>query len=289
MIIQRKVLSQQGRNLYKEWELDVPAIRSLIEWARENPDRLQKEVDEMASEQLGFPEFITTIGKLRSLVFGGYGVPITCEKCDNLLIFQNNLRCISCNTEYNLKDSAVLLAYAGKIPCKIGVLNTEKVQIEGGPFLSSVMERMSRMREKEKVLFQNYFFTMDNGTAYFSPPIYAYFPRNWPRSEPYVIVYKTYFDVLGIPVQHVYNLMDVWYRLCLYATWRENITIKEVLKNRVVPRIYIDLMIADLVAVRKLDDFIRALGMSLHEAYNLVGRRGSEKFEQVYYSMIGEH
>ncbi|PID38308.1 MAG: hypothetical protein CSB49_06290, partial [Proteobacteria bacterium] len=77
------------------------------------------------------------------------------------------------------------------------------------------------------------------------------------------------------------------YRLCLYAQWREQPAV-QVLQNRVVPRLLIDLMVADLHALGRLELALDRLEMSLYEMYNVVGRpQLVEPLRQVYQDLVG--
>jgi hypothetical protein len=56
-----------------------------------------------------------------------------------------------------------------------------------------------------------------------------------------------------------------------------------VLQQRIIPKIIIDLMVADLLTVGKLDRVCGSLGTSLHGLYNWIGKRGrSERFRRGY-------
>jgi hypothetical protein len=284
MIIQKKITGTNRQ--YVEWPLDEESIKRHIGWANKNTQRFGIEIEEMASES-GFPELITSVGSPDNTSLSGYGIPFHCRECNGVLVFKNGLRCLSCNREPDLSRSGLLLSYTGKIPHKIGTLDRQGRQVQGGPFLSSALERVRKLKGKRKEIFQNYFFTMPNGEVYFTPVINAFFTMNWPKSQPYIIVHKSYFDVLSIPVEHVYNPFKEWRRFCLSSSWRED-SMKTVLKQRVIPRVYTDLMFADLVAIGKLGKFQSAIGLTLHDAYNLVGREGSEFFKEVYLSLIEE-
>ena len=96
-----------------------------------------------------------------------------------------------------------------------------------------------------------------------------------------VMVWPEYFPMLDIPPDHVYHA-DQYYRLCLYAAWREQPCVR-VLQNRVVPRLLIDLMVADLQALEQLDAALDRLDVTLYELYNMVGREEqTERFRAVY-------
>jgi hypothetical protein len=281
-ITQARILAD-GRTV--RFQIDEEAIRKNIKWTRDHPERFNQELQEMASEN-GFPEMVLTIGK-KSGSFPEIGIMLRCNDCGGLIVFDNGLRCLSCKNPYTVLTPELLLAYIGKIPFEIGKLGADNAPLAGStPFLTSIMRRLKAIPANRRAVYQDYFFT-SNGTAFFSPVIYAYFSKNWPKSDPYMIVDRSYFDVLNIPVTHVYSSGGEWIRLCIYGSWRENVTMKEVFKNRIIPRVYTDLMFADLVAVGKLDEFTRRIGKGLYEAYNMVGKRGSETFEQVYYDLIG--
>ena len=105
---------------------------------------------------------------------------------------------------------------------------------------------------------------------YLAPRLGVWFSQTWPHADPPAMVWPEYFQILDIPPDHVYYA-DQYYRLCLFATWREQPAV-QVLQNRVVPRLLIDLMVADLQALGRLDEALDSLDMSLYELYNVVGR-----------------
>jgi hypothetical protein len=95
------------------------------------------------------------------------------------------------------------------------------------------------------------------------------------------MVWPEYFEVLDIPPDHVY-MTPPYYRLCLYASWLEQPACA-VIQNRVVPRLLIDLMMADLAALGRLDEALDRLDASLYEVYNMVGRsEEGEELKRVY-------
>jgi hypothetical protein len=56
-----------------------------------------------------------------------------------------------------------------------------------------------------------------------------------------------------------------------------------VLIQRIVPKVIIDLMIADLLAVGKLGKVVNNLGTNVHGVYNWIGKPGrSELFKEEY-------
>jgi hypothetical protein len=187
------------------------------------------------------------------------------------LVFHQGLACADCGRPADTIQRP-LLGLAGRIPALL----------EGRPFHAVAKERLAALRRTNPTLagnFANYFLKTD-GRSFFAPPVYTFFPPNWRKSDPFVMVRPDYFETLGIPPDHVYP--GTTYRLCNYATWRE-VSARTVLQQRIVPRVYIDLMIADLSALGRLDEALDACGLSLHSLYNVIGKpQESARFSEIY-------
>lgn len=289
MARQRKVVDSGGEPRTVEWALDVEAIKGFCRWAATDPPRLRREVDEMMSEERGFSGFIFAAGLdvSGSLADRRISVPARCAKCGEVIVFRDGLRCVGCGRNPERLPEQGLLACVGRIACDVGVLDAQGRQASGGPFLGRAMERMRGMDADEKARWQSTFFTTSGGHAWFSPAVYAFFTSNWPHTKPHVIVHRSYFEILDIQIDHVYPSFGDWYRLCLYSAWHEA-TMRTVLTQRAVPRLYIDVMFADLAAVGRLQDVMRRLGTTMHQAYNMIGREGSERFKAEYNRAIAD-
>lgn len=274
MFPQTKVLAS-GET--RRWEVDKEAIIQRVPWAARDPELLEEELRELA---LHFPTFLVTVGDWRreGEAWGGSGRLRSCAACQGLLVFDRGLVCADCGA--SAEDvTRPLLGIVGRIPALL----------EGRPFHRAAKERLLLLRNEDRAqarAFSDYFMKVE-GRAFFAPPIYVYFPPNWRKNDPFVMVRPDYFDVLAIPPDHIYP--GTTFRLCNYATWRE-VSLRTVLQQRIVPRIYIDLMVADLCALRRLDEALDECGLSLHSLYNVIGKpEESSRFSEVYEQIIKNH
>ena len=264
----QKKLLLSGETL--RWEIDPQVVAQKITWAQRDLPLLEEELRELSAH---FPTFLLTIGDWQAAgeAWGGSGKLHPCRVCGGLLIFDVALRCSECRSPVE-ELQRPLLGVALRIPALI----------EGRPFHSAAKTRLAQLRAQNPELakaFADYFLKVD-GRAFFAPPIYVYFPSNWRKSDPFVMVRPDYFETLVIPPDHIYP--GTTYRLCNYANWRE-VSLRSVLQQRIVPRIYIDLMVADLTALRRLDEALEESGISLHSLYNIIGKpEESAHFSEVY-------
>jgi len=278
MVANQKKMVREGEGKREvAWELNINAIGQNIDWARSNPQHLAREIAEITAT---FPTFLVSVGTSSGWGMGAKLLP--CPKCQEMLVFWNGLRCVRCEGEYK-PDKHILLALVGRIPCLLGKVITVgvKKEIQGRPYLGQVMRRIGSLKgANKKRRFQNYLIATDDGTVYFAPPLYSFYSRNWPHSEPFIMVEPDYFNILGIEPAHVW-IGAPRYRLCIYANWRE-VPMKTVLLQRIQPRILIDLMVADLVVTGKLKQALSEAQTSLYNLYNRIGKPEGERFKQVY-------
>lgn len=271
MFSQRKLLSS-GET--RTWEIDPQAVTERIVWAARDRSLLEEELKELCDH---FPTFLLTVGDWQPAgeAWGGSGKLHPCRICGGLLIFDVGLRCADCRSPADDIQKPLL-----------GVVLRIPALLEGRPFHSVAKARLSQLRSQhpeQAKAFADYFLKVD-GRAFFAPPIYAYFPPNWRKSDPFVMVRSDYFETLGIPPDHIYP--GTTYRLCNYANWRE-VSMRAVLQQRIVPRVYIDLMVADLSALRRLDEALEESGVSLHSLYNVIGKpEESAHFSDVYERIV---
>lgn len=262
----------------RSWELDLEAMERHASWCQRNPGLLTEELEQLHQ---AFPTFIAALG--RPLGDDRCWVeahePLTCRGCGELLVFDRGVRCAVCQRPPQLPDNtATSVGLVGRIPALIS----------GRPFCDALDRRMARMARAghaDLPLFQRSIIEA-NGRRYLAPRYGMWFANSWPHADPPVMVWPEYFTVLDIPPDHVYNA-DGYYRLCLFAAWREQLACT-VLQNRVVPRLLIDLLVADLVAVGQLDTALARLNCSLYEMYNVVGRtEQSDQLARVYEELVG--
>lgn len=259
----------------QSWTVDLASMADCATWASRSPALL---ADEMSQIIAGFPTFIASLGQ--RMEDGRCWVeahePVRCQ-CGELVVFDDGVRCVSCRAE------------PGEIPdlASVGVVGRIPAPISGRPFEAALDRRLAAMRaagDSRVALFEQSVIEA-GGQRFLAPRFGLWFAQSWPHADPPVMVWPEYFEILDIPPDHVY-LADQYYRLCLYASWREQPAVA-VLQNRVAPRLLIDLMVADLVALDRLDDALEQLDSSLYDLYNVVGRpRRAEPFARVYEELL---
>jgi hypothetical protein len=259
----------------RSWELDLPAATACASWARRHPDLLSQELSKI---QAAFPTLVAAVGVPLSQerCWVEAGEPLLCPGCAELVVFDRGTRCAKCQQPVAVPS-----------PSMVGVVGRIPALISGRPFEKQVLSTMARLRSQGSPNAASYAAAVleVGDRRYLAPRFGIWFSQSWPHADPPVMVWPEYFDVLGIPPDHVYYA-DQYYRLCLYATWREQAAV-QVLQNRVVPRLLIDLMVADLQALGRLDEALEELDMSLYEMYNVVGRpEQSEPLRRVYDRLV---
>jgi len=284
---QRVTASGESRT----WTLDVEAIRARIGWAAgTGAARLEAEAREMAEH---FPTWTAALGRPGPGDYWETGELVAHEPCGAPWVFDDGVRCGDCATEAgpdagagiatrplaadesHRHDDPVtpLVAYVGRIPAVV----------DERPLLPKVRNHLAALRRAglvERAAVHRSYFVKADGRTLFAPPVYAFFPSGWPRTDPLVMVQPDYFAVLDIPPSHVYP--GTAYRLCNYAQWRD-VTLRTVLQQRIVPRVLIDVMLADLKAMGCLEEALEEAGVDLHSVYNVVGRPAqSGSFADVY-------
>jgi len=258
----------------RSWDLDLGAMASSARWAAQDSDLLQREMEQIQS---AFPTMVAALGI--PLPEGQCWVeaaePLLCETCHELIVFDRGARCARCGVPATAP--VTLIGVVGRIPALIS----------GRPFAQSLDARLARMRQAgdpRAALFASSLLDV-GGRRYLAPRIALWIAHSWPHADPPVMVWSEYFPLLDIPPDHVYTAGD-YYRLCLFASWREQPAV-QVLQNRVVPRLLIDLMVADLQCQGLLHQALEELHLSLYEMYNVVGRpQQSEALQRVYERLI---
>jgi hypothetical protein len=271
-LIQRKAMAD---GQVRTWTLDLPAMAHCCGWSKLEPEFLQEELEGILE---AFPTFIAALGvhleDKRCWVEAAE--PLLCSRCKELVVFDEGVRCVSCRQPIAVPDQAVI-GLVGRIPALIS----------GRPFATDLERRIMALRQSnpgQSSIFQRSILVAQ-GRRYLAPRFGLWFSQAWPHADPPVMVWSEYFDILNIPPDHVF-FADQYFRLCLYATWREQPAVK-VLQHRVVPRLLIDLIVADLQALGKLDQALEQLDSSLYELYNTVGRPElSAPLQQIYEQLL---
>lgn len=259
-----------------QWDLDLEAMARCAEWAREAPGLLDDEMRQLAA---AFPTLIATLGR-----------PLGEKRC----WVEAAEPLLAGDGELYVFDRGVRHVVSGErletIPedCVIGFILRVPTPVEGRPFFASLKRRIAALEARGDPaagLWRQALLEV-KGQHYLAPRFGVWFSQVWPHSDPPVMVWSEYFEMLEIPADHVY-FADQYYRLCLFAQWREQ-SVAEVLKNRVVPRLLIDLLVADLQALGKLEEALRRLDSTLYELYNVVGRRDRvDPLRRVYRELVG--
>ncbi len=281
-MIQKKI-NPNGKQV--SWEINENIIHETIAWSRKNPEILKKEITEMHKN---FPYFYLVLSPENP----SCQKDLLCPRCGNIIVFANDIVCVNCLTLFNAHRSSKL-AYIGQLPSLVGFakdanLGEKKAIVSGRPFL----KRVHREIRKGKPQLKRWFATKKNINGdyqiYFSPVILCLYPNNWPRSEPAICMEEDYFSLLfgnynySLSDFHAYSHNGKLLKLCNYRSWR-TVSLATVLQQRIVPKTIIDLMIADLIEVGRLNEVIRSLGTCLHNLYNHIGQgNNSERFKDLY-------
>jgi hypothetical protein len=258
----------------RSWEVDLEAMARCAPWASRNPDLLRDEVGQLLA---AFPTFIAAAGSVmpEARCWVEAAEPLLCPGCNELCVFDRGLRCAHCGDEQPPGERPIV-GLVGRIPAIIS----------GRPFARSLDSRLARMRaagDPRAASLSESVLTV-GGRRYLAPRFGIWFSQTWPHADPPVMVWAEYFVILDILPDHVYHA-DPFFRLCLYANWREQPAVR-VLQNRVVPRLLIDLMVADLQAIGRLEEALDRLDISLYTLYNLVGRPEAESLRRVYEELM---
>lgn len=250
-------------------------MRACAGWTLQRPGLLEDEVQRVLA---AFPTLIAAVGRPLDdeRCWVEAAEPVLCPTCAELVVFDRGTRCAACETPREAPRDA-LVGFVGRVPALI----------EDRPLLAGLRQRLEALRARgdpraehwERALLRV------EGRAYLAPRYAMWLSRSWPHADPPVMVWPEYFEMLDIPADHVYYAGE-YYRLCLYATWRERPAV-EVLQGRVVPRLLIDLMVADLQARGRLDQALERLQVSLYELYNMVGRaEQTAALQQIYAELM---
>lgn len=258
----------------QRWTLDLEAMSKCAEWTSEAPSLLGEEMSELSRS---FPTLIACVG-----------VPLDNRRCwveaaepllddGQLVVFDRGTRNVVSGRRVELPEETVC-----------GLIVRIPSPITGRPFATALDRRLRQLEtaNPDRARLWKQAILEVKGTRYLAPRFGLWFSQSWPHADPPVMVWSEYFEMLDIPADHVYYA-DQYFRLCLYAQWREQ-PAAQVLQNRVVPRLLIDLMVADLQALGRLDDALEQLEMSLYEMYNVVGRPALvEPLKRVYRDLVG--
>jgi len=271
MIRQQKMVAQ-GET--RTWTLDLEAMARCAAWTRRRPDLLDREVTLLTE---AFPTLLASVGVPLSSCWVEAAEPLTCPACKDLIVFDRGTRCATCQEPVTPPPETVV-GFVGRLPALISKR----------PFAAALKRRMSELRARQDPrleLYERSVFAA-GGREYLAPRFGLWFAQSWPHDVAPVMVWPEYFEVLNIPPDHIY-VADPYYRLCLYARWREQ-PARDILQRRVAPRLLIDLMVADLAARGKLDLALAQLDASLYEVYNMVGDADEgAPLRQVYNDLVG--
>jgi len=278
-------MSEQGMI---EWEINENEIKKNVSWALEKSKLLHTELEEMNQY---FPYFYLTLGPQTDFLHRH-----TCPNCGNLISFlPKGISCIYCQTTFSPYNDS-LLAFIGQIPSLIGYVEDDDLEstkvIEGSrPFLYAVCKNLKDANPGEKKNILRYLLVAPGEgcvKVYFTPTVFALYPSNWPRSCPIIMVEEAYFKVLfgssgyNYSDFHAYGGSGDLLTLCNYANWH-SVTMRIAIQQRIVPKIVIDLIVADLLSIDKLNKVVNNLGTTVHSLYNWVGKSGrSEQLKKEY-------
>ena len=259
----------------REWEIDLEAMAAAACWTEQAPELLREEMGQLIE---AFPTLIAVAGvrlaerrcwvEAAEPLFGEGG---------GLVVFDRGARDVDTDQPLSVPEDS-LVGFIVRVPSPIA----------GRPFERSLQQRLEALERESPqraALWRQAILRVGDQT-YIAPRFGVWFSQSHPHADPPVMVWPEYFEMLDIPADHVY-FADQYYRLCLYASWREQ-PVVQVIQNRVVPRLLIDLLIADLQALNKLDDALTRLDLSLYELYNIVGRGDQvQPLRDIYRELVG--
>lgn len=244
----------------RSYPLDLAAMGACAGWSRRDPGLLAEEVAHLLE---AFPTFLAVLGKPlpEEQSWVEAAEPCTCEACGDLIVFDRGCRCVRCERPFPVASNA-----------RIGLVGRIPALITGRPFEAGLDRRLVALRRQGHPLLDAITGSLleAGGRKYLAPRFGLWFSKQFPHSDPPVMVWPEYFPTLDIPPDHVYYAGS-YFRLCLFASWREQPAVR-VLQNRVAPRLLIDLMVADLKARDRLDDALERLECTLYQLYNKIGR-----------------
>lgn len=270
---QRKMVLLPGDDRPSQiaWEVNSDFMGRVISWAKEKKV-LKKELEEM--EEF-FPLFLATIAENNAV--------INCPECGDLIVWKDELECVACGQLFNSPRSPQLV-FLGQIPSIIGETNEDGEPIPGKcrPVFRKILQKIDSASGREKKMYERYVAKLSDGKYYFVPHVKCLYLDNWNRSAPLIVLEKEYFQIIDLRPDHVFPDHVGGYQLCNYASWPRT-TLRMTLQQRIVPRIIIDLMLADLKAVGKLERVLSNLGTDMHRVYNFIGKRNkSLLFKEEY-------
>jgi hypothetical protein len=195
---------------HMQWPLDLDCARSLSAWAKDEPQRLEREAKEMAQH---FPRWLLTLARGQQL--------LTCPSCAGMLVFDRGVRCVACGKELNRSriPRDVLLAWFGLMP-PIGIDS-----------LTHLLPRLLKRAPARHVVGQS-----PATGHYLLVPLLAVYPSSYPTTWPHVGYFQEIFSIDGMPGRgpgHTCHMLgeDV---MCLFAAgqWLEKMTLREALQQR---------------------------------------------------------
>jgi hypothetical protein len=256
----------------RTWELDLEAAAGCASWTRRNPDLLSEELARILTV---FPTLVAAVGVPlgQDRCWVEAAEPLLCPGCSELVVFDHSTRCARCQQPVPVPT-----------PAMVGVVGRIPALISGRPFETRLLARLAELRAENGPAASASLLEIGD-YRYFAPRFSLWFSQSWPRTDPPVMIWPEYFNILDVLPDHVY-CADQYYRLCLFSTWREQPAV-QVLQNRVVPRLLIDLMVADLRAVGRLDEALDSLDMSLYDLYNEIGKpEKAEPIRKIYEQLV---
>ena len=224
-----------------------------------------------------FPTWVLALGRVGASDYWDTGALLHHRPCGAPWVFDVGVRCADCRQPLPEAEQPspeeLLIAFIGRIPAALG----------GRPWLEKVRSRLAVLKEagrnEARARLRSWFIKVD-GNPFFAPPVFAFFPYNWAQTDPLTMVEPDYFDVLGLPPSHTYP--GTHHRLCNYAHWRD-VTLRTVLQQRIVPRVLIDVMLADLASLDRLEVALEEAAQDMHSIYNLIGKAEPARvFSEVY-------
>lgn len=218
--MQRKTVIVDGRAEERIWQVDPRAAITIRgnDWLERFPQLLTKDIQEM---EQSFPRWI--------LVAGNGATPAACPNDGEYIILKDGaMQCVLCGEAFRSQPSSLI--WTGLLP----------VQITGA---ARVEERIRRKIREGNMRLGH----LDRENALFLfVPIKVVYPSNWPNSAPEGHYIAGFFEALGINVggaSHTHH-MNSGSKICMFSSWHQ-MSIREVIQNRIVPHALAMVTIAD--------------------------------------------
>jgi hypothetical protein len=214
-VIQQRTIFTAGHPEDVSWVVDINSLKRVKDWVDEYPSLLTTDLNQMKAD---FPQWFVTIASRAN--------PVACSCGEYIVPKEGQLSCISCNSPHRGHVRGIM--WVGMIP----------VQLAG---TDKVYDRVLQKAQSGKL----YLPLTESG--YLLVPIRIVYPGNWNREAPSCYYDDNFFSTLGISgansTSHSHHMLSGG-KMCLFDSWQV-MTIRDVLRNRILPHALAQVRIAD--------------------------------------------